>query len=409
MGLFSFLSGKAPEEIELIGDNYFNNNEFGAAKIEYEKAFNKAESKFPEKQNLIQKLREKIESTKESLAEMHLENAKELIDADLYHDAEDLLHLAFELTEDKDLKDQINTEIEQLIDDDLIPDHEHHTAEGHGLEPGSTGDSDNIDEEEEYFSILCNALPDDVRDSYHNYGPAFKEGFIALNNGDFETAAERLSLAFEEDASSRPLIPLELSTALINLGKYDRAINLLENFVNDHPNELRGYQMLCDIYWVSNQHSAAVSMLESCPESIGESFHIKTLLGETFYQMKRYPEAESVFLQCEADHGFNEIITRALAKTLEAMGQTEKARDKYGELLNGWAKCGVRTDPYVKMRFAELCFKTGERSQRLLEIYLSLAQEDDDNKDEYFHRIHTLYQALGNEKEAVRFKSFIED
>ncbi len=34
MGLFSFLTGKAPEEIELVGDKFFKAGEFGAAKIE---------------------------------------------------------------------------------------------------------------------------------------------------------------------------------------------------------------------------------------------------------------------------------------------------------------------------------------------------------------------------------------
>ena len=52
MGMFSFLTGKAPEEIELIGDKFFKTNEFGAAKIEYEKAVKKAKSKFPGKRKL---------------------------------------------------------------------------------------------------------------------------------------------------------------------------------------------------------------------------------------------------------------------------------------------------------------------------------------------------------------------
>jgi hypothetical protein len=42
MGLFGFLSGKSPEDIEVSGDRFFKSGEFGAAKLEYEKALAKA-------------------------------------------------------------------------------------------------------------------------------------------------------------------------------------------------------------------------------------------------------------------------------------------------------------------------------------------------------------------------------
>jgi len=114
MGLFSFLTGKAPEDIELIGDNFYKAGEFGAAKIEYEKAVKKAESKFPEKVNLINRLHERINDSKEALALAHLQNSEHLIESENFADAIDLLELAIELTQNESLKQDIQNTLKQL-------------------------------------------------------------------------------------------------------------------------------------------------------------------------------------------------------------------------------------------------------------------------------------------------------
>ncbi len=86
------------------------------------------------------------------------------------------------------------------------------------------------------------------------------------------------------------------------------------------------------------------------------------------------------------------------------MGDLEKARDIYVQILNGCSKCGVRTDPFILRRYAELCFVCGERTPQLIDLYLSILQEDPDNKDDYYQRISALYTALGNTSEAARYQ-----
>ncbi|MBC2714276.1 MAG: tetratricopeptide repeat protein [Desulfobacteraceae bacterium] len=405
MGLFSFLTGKAPEEIELIGDNFFKVKEFGAAKIEYEKALNKTESRFPEKENLIQRLYEKIKNSKEALALAHQQNSEHLIASQNYTEAEDLLELAFELTENVNLKEEVKTTLKKLHQAFASNDPDDTKMFSSGSEPFPTAEE--IDSDEEYFSILCNALPKDIRKIYLSYDQAFKQGFIALNNGDFEVAVEKFTDSINGSGLEQPLIPLELSTALVNLGQYDRARKLLEEFIEVNDQEVRAYQVLCDIYWVTKNHDDAVALIEQCPGALKETFPVRMLLGETYYQMKRYADAESLFLACENSFGQNEIITRSLAKTYEAMGDLERARDIYAQILNGCTKCGVRTDPFVLRRYAELCFACGERSSQLLDLYLSILQEDPDSKDDYYQRIYELYTALGNTKEAARYQSSI--
>ncbi len=410
MGLFSFLTGKAPEEIELIGDNFFKAKEFGAAKIEYEKAVNKIKSKFPEKENLLTRLSEKIKSSKEALALAHQQNGEHLIQSQSYAEAEDLLHLAYELTENANLKEKIKTTLKKLhqniasdfVSDDPV-DLKVHMS---GSEPFPT--TEEIDDDEEYFSILCNPLPEDVRKAYQDYDQVFKQGFIALNNGDFETAVEKFTDSINRSDHEQRLIPLELATAWIHMEQYDRAQNLLEEFIEANDQEIRAYQMLCDIYWVAENYDDAMELIEQCPASVKETFPVRMLLGETYYQMGEYRDAEKLFLECENSSVQNEIVTRSLAKTYEAMGNLEKARDIYVQILDGCTKCGVRSDPFILRRYAELCFACGERTTRLLELYLSILQDDPDNKSESCQRIYELYNALGNPSEANRYLSFIK-
>lgn len=411
MGLFSFLTGKSPEDMELAGDNYIKANEYGAAKVEFENALAKAKAKFSEKQNLINRLSEKIIQTKEALAISHKKSAEHLAASENYKEAEDLLQLALELTKDTSLKEEISEILKKLIKEKEMDytdaTNTTDTIDTSGAEPDHFIIQDEEVDEDEYFFVLCHALPEDVRTAYQNYGQKFKEGFIALNRGEFEIATEKLSEAMNENSSPHHLVPLELATAQINLGQYDNARRLLEQFVEDNPEALRGYQILCDIFWVTNDYNRAVNLIAGCPDKLKETFSIQILLGETLYQMERYSDAEKIFQACLDNFGENEIATRSLAKTYEAMGEMKTACDIYGGLLKGCTQCGARTDPFVKRRYAELCYASEERSQRILDLYLSLVQEDPDNKHEYFQRIQGLYDALGNTKEARRYQAFL--
>ena len=400
MGFFSFLSGKSPEDIERVGDKYFSVSEFGAAKIEYEKAMDKAARKTPENQMLIQALQEKVGNAREQLAVAHLHHGEQLMESHNFAEAEDLFRLALELSKNPDLKQKIKSALVRL--DAALPSDSPIVSPS---TPHPAATADIMDSEEEYFAILCNALPEAVKQAYHGYGQTFRQGFIALNNGDFKTAAKKLSDALGEDPSSRPLIALELATALMNLGQYDSASELVLQFVGNHPDELRGYQMLCDVYWAMGNFDDAVRLIEDCPAPLKETFPVQMLLGETFFHMEKYAEAQAVFLSCQNRYGQNELVSRSLAKTYEAMGDADKAKNIYSQILAGCTRCGTRTDPFVKRRYAELCFAAGERSNRVLELYLSVAQEDPDSREDCYQRIGEIYEALGNVKEARRYQS----
>jgi hypothetical protein len=90
----------------------------------------------------------------------------------------------------------------------------------------------------------------------------------------------------------------------------------------------------------------------------------------------------------------------------ETLGDLEKARDLYSEIMNQCQSCHARVDPLVRRKLADIRFDLGERSVTVLESYLSLAQEDPSNRPFYFKRVSHVYASMGNEAEAHRFSQF---
>ena len=266
MSFLKIFSGKTPEAHEQKGDELFAHEFWGKAKVEYERALDKLEKTAPQNDTLRSRLQEKIQRTKASLAHRHKHNADEMLEAGFYHDARELYTLALELSEDAKLKANLAEKLEQLdfqmskkVEETLV-DYEADEEQDGGrqlIETSGQGD--------EYFTALCGALPADIQKAYQRYGDNFKKGYLALNQGDFIVAADFLSKAMEENPTADSYIPLELATAYLNLQKHSEARRLLETFVEDQPQALPAYQLLCEIYWETGAFEKAEALLNSVP------------------------------------------------------------------------------------------------------------------------------------------------
>jgi tetratricopeptide (TPR) repeat protein len=402
MRIPKIFSGKNPEKHEQKADWYFKNKSWGKAKLEYEAALAKLEKKSPWDAEFKDRLETKIRQSKESLAFEHKQSADELMGAGYYEDAGELYGLALELTEDPQLLVALGKcmqEIENCAvkeEQNDIPDIVR-TAEK-VIGPVTR------EHDDEYFTALCGTLPDNIRKAYQGYGEIFKKGYIALNQGEYEQAAKQLSLAMTENPSPDSFIPLELATAYLNLEKYEEAQLLLEAFVETQPKVLPGYQLLCEILWETKAFDAAEKLLSSIPEQLKESVAVYLLRGETFFRRQKYSQAKTLYLDFLQSFDWHEHIARALARTLEAGGEIEEARQLYGQILNHCRSCSSRVDPFIKRKFADLSLETGLYSAKILEHYLSLVQEDPEHAADYHQKISHIYSALGNEAEARRFQ-----
>jgi tetratricopeptide (TPR) repeat protein len=406
MGLLKFFSGKDPEEHEKEGDAYFDIEEYGSAKLEYENALHKLEKKRPDDTGYANRLQVKIVRSRESLALAHMENGEELMNMELYDDAEDIFLLALELTENRALKDALEdlvAEIKKRKREEMPEEAPVVTGgEGAAKKPAYHHEGD------EYFTALVSTLPDDIRQAYLGYGDTFKEGYVTLNQGDYERALLLLTNALEENMPGGDHIFFEIGTACLNLGKPEEARKVLEEYVRANPALLRGYHLLCEALWEMEAFDEAHKVIRSSPPELRKTLHMKLLDGETLFRSGQYEKAESFYNDFLNTDGWDENIVRHLALTCEALGKTAKANDLYGEIMSECQQCRTRLDPFIKARYADTAFELGNMSGAILELYLSLAQEIPQERARYYRKISKIYSAQGHENESLRYLAFAE-
>ena len=409
MGLLNIFSSKDPEDYELKGDKLVEAGAHGKAIGEYERALERLEKTAPWDDGFRQSLREKIHSSRETLVLQHKKTAAGMIEAGYHEDALQYIQLALELTEDPDLISDLENQKRKLEAralegiQDAYPEVEIADQEEAQEDEPVDGEPD-----DEYFAALIGTLPDEVQKAYTGYGNAFKKGYLALNQGDFESATESLYQALEENSDAQGYIPLELATACLNLEQYDDARGLLETFLQHHPDVLPAYQLLCEIYWETKAFDRAESLLATLPRQLAESVAGFVLFGETLFHAEKYKEAKAFYRDFLKTYDWNETIARALAKTHEALNEMANARYIYQEIMDQCSSCHSRIDPYIKQKYADLSFASGLNTSEVLELYLSLVREVPGNKADYYQKISQIYTAQSNGTEARRFELFAE-
>ncbi len=404
MGLLSRWLGTDPDKREQKGDLFFGRGSWGPAKIEYEAALHHLDVTLQDHTETKRRLNQKIDRSKESLAADHLENGVNLMEQGYDGEAGELFQLALELTGNPELENNIGNHLLALASRAELRIRENLPLH---IEPAEAPLAEFTSEtENDRFAILCGTLPEPVQTAYLSYGETFKSGYMALNSGDFQAAVKHLARAMIQYDAPDSYIPLELATAHMNLGDLTEARRLLEPFVERHPDLLPGYQLLCEVLWESGDFELAESVLSQCAEEVKNSVAHCLLMGQTLSRAGRYQSALSVYQGFSDKFGWNESIVRAIAETCEWMGDTGKARVFYAQILDRCSSCHARVDPFIKRRYADICFGMGEYTPAILEIYLSLVREDPDNRAHHYRKISRIYAAMGNETEAGRFLSF---
>jgi tetratricopeptide (TPR) repeat protein len=405
MGFFKRFFSQDLEKSEQKGDAYLKASDWGRAKLEFEKALD-ALKKTSSDDASETRLRDKLVQAKEALAHEHRQTGEDLMEVESYDEAMGFLQLALDLTRDPALisaVEKLMHEIARRTAGDI-------QMEVPRSDPTPLTDDEIYtgDQDDETFMALCSTLPEEIQEAYLSYGASFKTGYLALNRGDFDLAADELSHALEENSALDSIIPLELATAYLNMKKLDEARRLLETFLQYHPDALPGYQLLCEVYWEIGAFDHAETLLADCPDDLKNSLAYVLLRGRNLSQAGRHPEAASFYQDSMEAYGWNEPLAIALADTLETLGDLESARNLYAEIMNQCRSCHARIDPLIKRRFADISFDLGQHSSAIMEMYLSLAQDDPENSPLYFQKISRIYASMGNEEEARRFRVFAQ-
>jgi tetratricopeptide (TPR) repeat protein len=404
MSLLKLFSGPSPKKLEEKGDALFAAGHWGQAKLAYEGALDKRQKRSDQDIDDRHRLSQKIKEAVNALAREHRQTAQNLIEGGYDDEARALLTLAMEVTADPQFKAELDAQLHALTSPRNLPN------DGEPMMP--TVSSEEIDPlfdeaaEDDYFQALCGTLPQEARDAYLAYGKDFKSGYIALNRGDFQAAAESLSRALEQNPQPESYIPLELASAKLNLDRPAEARELLEIFLKYHPHALPAYQLLCDIYWEEEDFDRVGALLASLPEDLAESVAAVLLKGETLMRAGRHADARNFYRQFLTVYGWNDDVARELSKAHEALGESAEARTLCREIIGRCDSCSARVDPVIRHRYAELSFVDGLYTTEILEMYLALAREIPENAAGYFDRVSRIYAAQGNPTEAERFLSF---
>ena len=402
MGFFKLFAGKSPEDVEKKADALFEAGEYGLAQMEYDHGLDKLRKGAQGTEALHKRLTEKLCRTREILAQKHKREGLEIMDSEYYEAAEESFRLALELTENPELIQELRGMLEEIGhrsgNRQAVPAFDLRPL--NHVDPPGAGD-------DEYFAALCSGLPEPVLREFHRYGISFRQGYLALNEGNFERAAQKLQQAMEENPEGG-FIAIELATAYLNLERYQEARALAERFLRAHPDSPQGYQIICEVLWAVREFDTALELLDACPPILSESILILLLRGETLLKARRFEEAERLFEREMNSQGWQTDIARSLAIAYEAQGKNAEAREIFGALLAECRSCGSPGDTFAKQRFADLSLELGDYSSTVLELYLSLVQEDPTRRADYYQKISRIYEAQGNDAEAERFEGFAQ-
>lgn len=400
MGLFSFFS-KSPETHEKKGDAAYEQRAFGSAKLEYEKALEQSGDRQNDPQDpLTRRLREKLDLSRESLAAQHLDRAEELLENNSREDALTYLALAENLTLNQELREDLARRIAGLTTTPAGPvpfygddgDHPHEELPVQGSD---------LDE----FYALIGALPDDIADEYADFGDAFIQGYLLLNQGGYQDALPLLEEAFQLQEGRVTHLHLELARTLIPLGHHERAETLINDFLDHDRNSMTAIALLCDLFWVQKRFMDAHGRLDSLPEKIRATPDFCRLKGWTLFMENRFEEAGTVYQEYLSTGDWHEPIARDLVTCLAAGGDIHGARRVLLTLLNTCTGCGRKPSAEDRLLYADLCIQMQDVSADTVDLLLSLAAEQPGLAAPYFERAAKIFRLMGNETEAVRYET----
>jgi tetratricopeptide (TPR) repeat protein len=402
MGLLEIFKGKDPEKLEGQGDRFFEAGAYGQARLEYESAMEKRRKETPN-DTRIPGLENKITSCRESLAAEHRKRGANLADDEYFEESREYINLALDLTQNADLIDALRGDLRNI-----------ETGQAKAAFGGAP-DVDNpepeipdraipeFESEDEYAEALFNTVAEEIRALYESYGDHFKKGYIALHQARFDDAVQYLSLALKENPAPDSYVRLELATAHLNLKRFEEALALLEEFAPQQWSPMK-YSMLCELYWGARRFDRALELLDSIAGEKETGSFLCLFRGKTLSLSGERSQAESLYQYFLRERGWDTGIARALAETREAVGDREKARELLGRVIASCSGCGVKADPAVQRKYADLCMEAGIQDEKLLNIYLDLADKDPENAVGYYLKVSRIYDALGHEKEARRFQ-----
>lgn len=263
MGLFDKLFGRAWEKCRKRGDQFYEQEQWGRARGEYEEALRTFSSKSPEDDSARLAIKERLGLVNHHLTEMHLGLAQRVERSDPRKAIEHIqvaLDFAPQARHEELLQRITHLETEMSRPVAAVPRVPH--------EPVM------VDNAQEVFNVLLADMDDTRADVYEALGEPFREGYMCLMEGKLEQAESYLLPLYEADKGNLYL-QYEIGRLRLAQGQFDQAVELLDAALAQDPNLLFLHHTLVQALWGKGD-------MERAERTIEDAFALNDTLLDNF-------------------------------------------------------------------------------------------------------------------------------
>ena len=295
MSLFENLFGKPFDALLAEGNNLFDKERFGEAKLSLEKALAKGKAATEAQKAEI---KDRIRLCKMRLAENRIKEADNLAASGELEDAVSLLEDALEICDEASVRDAVKERLQRYEAEDTRR---------------LVDEVDEIDDDE-LMTIIAGTWTDPQAEEYAAMPDTLRAALLASHDNRHEEAADILKELIARDDLPVPpkYLYLELGKSLLLLKRPGEAIEALDAFleaIEDEDGSVETGVLACDM------KAAALTMMERFDDAEG-------VLADA---CRLAPEDHTVFLKLG-------VFQRSREKYDKSIKSLEKARELMGQM-----------------------------------------------------------------------------
>jgi len=382
------------DELKQSADTLYEAGDFGGAKIEYERAKERAKAAGDDARNQVLS---RINTCRDKLAEKRIEKALDFLKMDQLALALSELENAVEIAASDEVVQRANKMIDEAQRDEI-------QEEPIELETQT---------DEERYAIIAGNWEDEQSEEYENYGSEFVAALLALDDNRVPQAREKLEKLIEQ-AEDPHYLYFELGKVRLLDGDLENGAEAMRQFLTRiGPDEggnprLVAHTELARMANEANDFEGAVAQLQAAIEAMPKDPRSYLIMGNFLRQQSHLEEATEVLksgvnmmVACDLHPDWR--LIQELGLTFADLGNPQKAIEYLEEVVSMLvARQHLDLPPEAATRLAALHEQSGNKA-RAADLYSMLAHgSDTDNYFIYYKESGRLLAEIGVSAEARR-------
>ena len=262
--------------------------------------------------------------------------------------------------------------------------------------------------EEENFHALLNTLNQDQADVYLTLGDDFRRAYLAMMEGDLDTADKWLSQVHAQHPDNAYL-QYEMGRLRMGQERYEEAEELLSSACKKAPDMIPVRHARVETLWGLEQYDQAERVVEEAFEIDDELLENFVIAGETCLRSSEYANGVEIIEAGVQLHDKSVILHRLLGKLQSALQNTTSAIEAFETALAlrwnyNYETGKLNFDMESAFLAANLYLSSGTNLPRCEELFRSmLATGDDANTIAYLIGLGQTMALQGEKSEAKNF------